>query len=85
VPQRFQFLAVVDGFTLRNPYLSSLPLPSGAILAGGMIQNCAFSNFFVGKPGGAIVVSGGGVSNTIVTYRRYGGGVGATAFMVKEL
>jgi len=72
-------LAVVDGFIVRNPYLSSLPLPSGAILAGGMIQNCAFSNFFVGKPGGAIVVSGGGVSNTIVTYRRYGGGFDAAA------
>jgi hypothetical protein len=72
-------LAVVDGFTLRNPYVSSFPLPSGCVLVGGMIQNCNFSNFFVGRPGGAIVVSGGGVSNSIVTYRRYGGGDGAIA------
>jgi len=64
-------LAVVDGFTLRDPYPFDLPHPNGALLAGGTIQNCAFSNFFVGNPGGAIITSGGVVSNSIVTYMRY--------------
>jgi hypothetical protein len=64
-------LAVVDGFTLQDPYISDRPHPNGAFLAGGTIQNCAFSNFYVGNPGGAIVASGGIVSNSIVTYQRY--------------
>jgi hypothetical protein len=73
-------LAVVEGLSLRNTYDPYPGLSGGAILAGGTIQNCTFSNFYVGNPGGAIITSGGGVvSNSIVTYHRYGGGIGAAA------
>jgi hypothetical protein len=72
-------LAVVDGLSLRNQYDPYGGVSGGAVLAGGTIQNCTFSNFYVGKPGGAIVASAGTVSNSIVTYRRYGGGIGAMA------
>jgi hypothetical protein len=72
-------LAVVEGLSLRNQYDPYGGVSGGAFLAGGTIQNCTFSNFYVGTPGGAIVASGGMVSNSIVTYRRYGGGIGATA------
>lgn len=72
-------LAVVDGFTLRDPYPFDVPQPTGAFLVGGTIQNCAFTNFYIGPQGGAIVMSGGVVSNSIVTYRRYPPSYGAAA------
>jgi hypothetical protein len=62
-------LAVADGLTLRPqvPFSDAF----GAFVVGATIQNCNFTNFHVGNPGGSIVVSGGTVSNSIVTYRRY--------------
>jgi hypothetical protein len=57
-------LAAADGFTLRpgtgDPY--------GAVLVGGTIQNCNFTNFYASF--GSIVMSGGTVSNVIVWYYR---------------
>jgi hypothetical protein len=61
-------LAVADGLSFRSQGPSG-ESAFGAFVAGGTIQNCTFSNLYVGNPGGAIVMSGGGVSNTIVTYR----------------
>ena len=72
-------LAVVDGFTLRDPYPFDIPRPNGAFLVGGTIQNCAFTNFYIDPEGGAIVMSGGIVSNSVVTYRRYPISYGAAA------
>src|SRR5207248_179847 len=59
-------LAVADGFTLRP----AGDYPSGAVLVGGTIQNCNFTNFYAYIPSGAIAMSGGTVSNVIVTYFR---------------
>src|SRR6267142_252868 len=60
-------LAAADGFTFR-PGTGF----GGAVLVSGTIQNCNFTNFFVGIPnyGGSIVMSGGTVSNVIVAYKR---------------
>jgi hypothetical protein len=57
-------VAVADGFTFRR----GTGDPGGAILAGGTIQNCNFTNFYVSF--GSIVMSGGTVSNVVVTYVR---------------
>jgi hypothetical protein len=62
-------LAVADGFTFRPQGLYGDGF--GAFVVGGTIQNCNFTNFHVGNPGGAIAMIGGVVSNSIVTYRRY--------------
>jgi len=56
-------LAVADGFTLRR----GTGDPGGAILVGGTIQNCTFTNFYVSY--GSIVISGGIVSNVVVSFR----------------
>jgi hypothetical protein len=62
-------LAVADGLTFRP--VGRYDEGFGAFVVGGTIQNCNFTNFRVGYPGGAIAMIGGGVSNSIVTYRRY--------------
>jgi hypothetical protein len=62
-------LAVADGLTFRP--IGRYDEGFGAFVVGGMIQNCNFTNFRVGFPGGAIAMIGGVVSNSIVTYRRY--------------
>lgn len=72
-------LAIADGLSLRNTYDPYPGLSGGALLMGGTIQNCTFSNFYVGNPGGAIITSGGVIRNSIVTYHRYGGGIDANA------
>jgi hypothetical protein len=66
-------LAAADGFTLR-PDKTAVGFLKGAVLVGGTIQNCNFTNFSVANPGGAIVMIGGTVSNAIVTYTRDGDG-----------
>src|SRR6266850_1417760 len=66
-------LAAADGFTLR-PGAGN---PGGAMLVGGTIQNCNFTNFYVIY--GSIVMSGGTVSNVIVTYFRGPGGGAAVS------
>jgi hypothetical protein len=62
-------LAVADGFSFR-PATTTAPR-GGAALTGGTIQNCNFTNFYVGSPAGAVFMSGGVLSNSIVTYQRY--------------
>lgn len=62
-------LAVADGLTFRP--IGRYDEGFGAFVIGGMIQNCNFTNFRVGFPGGAIAMIGGAVSNSIMTYRRY--------------
>jgi len=61
-------LAIADGFTLRR----GTEDPGGAILVGGTIQNCNFTNFY--NSYGSLVMSGGTVSNVIVAYIRQPGG-----------
>src|SRR5262249_13549859 len=64
-------LALAEGFSFRQA-TPDPGYPGGAVLAGGTIQNCNFTNFFCGAPnfGGAIQMSGGTVSNVIVVYKR---------------
>jgi len=63
-------LAVADGFSFR-PTKVDPGSPGGAVLVGGAIQNCNFTNFFSSSPDGqAIQMSGGTVSNVIVLYKR---------------
>jgi len=70
-------LAVADGFTFRPATSTG---PGGAVLVGGTIQNCNFTNFFATTNGGSIVMSGGTVSNVIVAFFRAPGPFGASVY-----
>jgi len=63
-------LAVADGLTFRPQGCCG----QGAFVVGGTLQNCNFTNYEIGSPRAAIVINGGMVSNSIVTYHRGGGG-----------
>jgi len=77
-------LAIVDGFTLRNPN-------SGGFNAGGIesfgttIQNCIFTNFSLAgpapfpTPGTSATMHGGVLSNSVVFYSRIPSGLDANA------
>jgi FIMAH domain len=62
-------LALVDGFSLQ-PFGLDLEGASGLFLANGTARNCAFTNFFLGRLGASVTMSGGVLSNSIATYRR---------------
>ena len=71
-------LAVVDGFSFQSD--KQVHSAQGAFVVGATIQNCTFTNYQLGSPSrGAIVTSGGIVSNSIVTYRRGGDGAAVSA------
>lgn len=72
-------LAAADGFTLRPA--SGTVNVGGAVLVGGTIQNCNFTNFNSSfSVGMSIVMSGGTVSNVIVEYLRLPFPNGATVY-----
>ena len=56
-------LVVADGFTFQSG-------SEGVVMTGATIQNCNFTNFYADTSGGAIMMSGGIVSNVVVTYNR---------------
>jgi hypothetical protein len=62
-------LAVADGFSMRRQAFFA----RGAFLVGGTVQNCTFTNLQIGFPPGVegpVVMRGGTMSNSIVTYGR---------------
>jgi hypothetical protein len=63
-------LALVDGFSLQPFGVSNPIVATGLFLAGGTARNCTFTNFFLGGLGASVTMSGGVLSNSIVTYRR---------------
>src|SRR5262245_33595052 len=65
-------LALVDGFSLRPVGVRDPEGASGLFLANGTARNCTFTNFFPGRLGASVTMSGGVLSNSIVTYTRSG-------------
>jgi hypothetical protein len=63
-------LALVDGFSMRPSGVGNPVVAAGLFLAGGTARNCTFTNFFLGGLGASVMMSGGVLSNSIVTYRR---------------
>jgi hypothetical protein len=63
-------LAVVDGFSLQPSGVGNPIVAMGLFLAGGTARNCTFTNFSLGGLGASVTMSGGVLSNSIVTYRR---------------
>jgi hypothetical protein len=63
-------LALVDGFSMQ-PFGPPGSLDAtGLFLDGGTARNCTFTNFFLSRLGASVTMSGGVLSNSIVTYRR---------------
>jgi hypothetical protein len=63
-------LALVDGFSMQ-PFGPPGSLDAtGLFLVGGTARNSTFTNFFLSRLGASVTMSGGVLSNSIVTYRR---------------
>ncbi|MDE3066489.1 MAG: right-handed parallel beta-helix repeat-containing protein [Verrucomicrobiota bacterium] len=66
--------AVIDGFTMQGPASGSDA--AGVFLVGGTVQNCAFTNFWLIRQGASVCMTGGILSNSMVTYNRFDSGSG---------